>query len=299
MNITKILITAAAGRTGSHVVKQLIEKGYPVRAMVRRLDEKSERLANLGAEVVVGDFLNLKSLRVVMNGIKRAYFCYPPADHLLEATTNFAIVAKEKGFESVVNMSQIIVRENHPSALSRQHWLAEQVLDWANVGSTHIRPTFFSEMAAILNSDPISREGKMYLPHGDKKHAPVTTDDIAAVVVGVLVNPEPHIGKVYTVTGQQVMSQSGIAKIIGEAIGKPVEYVDIPMEHWQQAMADKGHPKFLIDHLSRVGEDYQNGLFNKVTDVVQRIGGRKPKSFEQYVRENISAFDNNLGEVLS
>ena len=111
MKYEKILVTAAAGRTGSHVVKQLIEKGYPVRAMVRGLDEKSKRLTSFGAEVVVGDFFNPQSLRIVMNGIKRAYFCYPPTDLLLDATTNFAIVAKEKGFESVVNMSQIIVRK--------------------------------------------------------------------------------------------------------------------------------------------------------------------------------------------
>jgi NAD(P)H dehydrogenase (quinone) len=194
-------------------------------------------------------------------------------------------------------MSQIIVRENHLSALSRQHWLAEQVLDWAGVGATHIRPTFFSEMAGILNGESIATGGKLYLPHGNKKHAPVTTEDIAAVVVGVLVNPEPHIGKAYTVTGQQVLSQADIAETIGSVIGKPVEYVDIPMEHWQQAMSDKGHPKFLIDHLSRVSEDYQNGLFDKVTDVVLKVGGRLPKSFEKYVQENISLFEND--EVLS
>lgn len=291
MKNTKILVTGAAGRTGSHVVKQLIEQEYPVRAMVRRLDAKSERLTALGAEVIVGDFLNLGSLRTAMNGIKRAYFCYPPADLLLEAATNFAIVAKELDFESVVNMSQIIVRENHPSALSRQHWLSEQVLNWADVGATHIRPTFFAEMAAILSAESIARDGKLYLPHGDKKHAPVTTEDIAAVVVGVLKNPEPHIGKAYIVTGQQVLSQTDIAGIIAEVIGKPVEYVDIPMEYWQQAMTEKGHPKFLIDHLSRVGEDYQNGLFDKVTDVVFKIGGREPKSFNQYIRENKAEFE--------
>jgi NAD(P)H dehydrogenase (quinone) len=298
MKNAKILVTAAAGRTGSHVVEQLIQQGYQVRAMVRKLDAKSERLTSLGAEVVVGDFLNVKSLRTAMNGIKRAYFCYPPSDHLLEATTNFAIVAKEKTFESVVNMSQIIVRENHPSALSRQHWLSEQVLDWADVGATHIRPTFFAEMAAILSAESIARDGKLYLPHGDKKHAPVTTDDIAAVVVGVLKNPEPHIGKAYTVTGQQVLSQADIAEIIGDVIGKPVEYVDIPMEYWQQAIAEKGHPKFLIDHLSRVGEDYQNGLFDKVTDVVFKVGGKKPKSFDKYVQENISVFNNQIAKAL-
>ncbi len=52
-----ILVTGATGKTGSPVVEQLIERGYPVRALVHRLDERSERLRELGAEVVQGDFI--------------------------------------------------------------------------------------------------------------------------------------------------------------------------------------------------------------------------------------------------
>ena len=294
MKNTKILVTAATGKTGSFVVKQLIEKGFPVRALVHRRDEKSGQLASLGAEVVVGDFLDLQSLRTAMTGIKRAYFCYPPADRLLEATANFTFVAKEMALESVVNMSQINAREGHPSPLSRQHWLAERVLDWAGVGVTHIRPTLFAEMAQMLNAQFIAAERKLYLPHGDKKHAPVTTEDIARVVVGILINPESHLGKTYSVTGQKAMSQSEIAEIIGNVLGKPVEYVDIPLEHWQKSAADAGHPAFVIEHLSRVAEDYQKGLLDGVTDVVFRVGGRAPQSFEDYVRENIAAFDDRM-----
>lgn len=245
MKNAKILVTAAAGKTGSYVVKQLTEQGYPVRALVRKHNDKAAQLTAMGAEVIVGDFLNLSSLRTAMTGIKRAYFCYPPTDRLLEATANFAFVAREMAFESVVNMSQKIAREGHPSPLSRQHWLAERVLDWADVGATHIRPTFFAEMTQILNAQSIATEGKLYLPHGNKKHAPVTAEDISRVVVGILTNPKPHMGKTYTVTGQKALSQSEIAEVIGNVLGKPVEYVDIPLEHWEQAMADRGHPAFL------------------------------------------------------
>ena len=294
MKNAKILVTAATGKTGSYVVKQLLERGFPVRAMVRRPNEKSAQLASLGAEVFVGDFLDLQSLRVAMAEIKRAYFCYPPTDRLLEATANFAFVAKEFALESVVNMSQIIAREGHPSPLTRQHWLAERVLDMADVGATHIRPTLFAEMAEILGAQSIAEEGKLYLSHGDKKHAPVTAEDIARVAVGVLTNPKPHIGRKYTVTGSKPLSQSQIAKIIGNVIGKPVEYVDIPLEHWQQAMANRGHPAFLIEHLSRVADDYKDGLFDGVTDVVLKVGGQSPQSFEGFVRENVEAFSGTV-----
>ncbi len=294
MKNPKILVTAAAGKTGSYVVKQLLEQGFPVRAMVRRSNEKSEQLASLGAEVLVGDFLDLQSLRVAMTGINRAYFCYPPSDRLLEATANFAYVAKEMALESVVNMSQMIAREGHPSPLSRQHWLAERVLDMADVGATHIRPTFFAEMAQLMGAQSIAAEGKLYLSHGDKKHAPVTAEDIARVVVGVLTNPQKHIGQTYTVTGPKNLSQSEIAKIIGNVLGKAVEYVDIPLEHWQQAMADAGQPAFLINHLSRVAEDYKEGHFEGGTDVVLKVGGQSPQSFEEFISQHIEEFDGTL-----
>ncbi len=54
-----ILVTGAAGKTGAPVVRQLLERGYPVRAFVRQIDDRSQRLSALGAEVVVGDFHDL------------------------------------------------------------------------------------------------------------------------------------------------------------------------------------------------------------------------------------------------
>ncbi len=103
-----ILVTAAAGKTGSPAVEQLLERGFPVRALVRRHDERTERLEKLGAEVVVGDLLDLQSIRQAMRRVKRVYFCYPPHDdRLVEATTIVAVAARGVGVETLVNMSQV------------------------------------------------------------------------------------------------------------------------------------------------------------------------------------------------
>jgi len=72
-----ILVTAAAGQTGGHTVRQLLEKGHSVRALVHRRDQRADELASLGAEVVVGDFHDLGSLREAMAGVKRASFVHP------------------------------------------------------------------------------------------------------------------------------------------------------------------------------------------------------------------------------
>ena len=118
-----ILVTGSTGKTAMPVVEQLLERGYPVRALVHSIDGRSQRLGSLGAEVVQGDLLDLASVRAAMKGVKRLYFVYPPFDQLLEATTNVAVAARDEGVEAVVNMSQISAREHAPSPLSRQNWL--------------------------------------------------------------------------------------------------------------------------------------------------------------------------------
>ena len=74
-----ILVTGATGKTGAPVVEQLIERGYPVRALVHRLDERSKRLSELGAEVVQGDFLDLPSLEAAMKGVKSEFISAIPS----------------------------------------------------------------------------------------------------------------------------------------------------------------------------------------------------------------------------
>ena len=145
--VAKFLIAGAGGRhgaTGNLAVRQLLKRKLPVRAFVFRADERSEHLAALGAEIVVGDLHDITTVRRAMRGVTRAYLTYPLVEKLLEATTIFAVAAKEAGVEAIVNMSQITAREDHPSPAARQHWLAERVLDWSGVGVTHLRPTVLS-----------------------------------------------------------------------------------------------------------------------------------------------------------
>jgi uncharacterized protein YbjT (DUF2867 family) len=106
-----ILVTGAAGgtqgSTGRLVASLLMEQGIPVRALVHKLDSRSDDLRKQGAEVVEGDLLNPASVHAAMRNIKRAYFIYPVADGLLEAAAIFAAAAaRDAGLELVVNNSQ-------------------------------------------------------------------------------------------------------------------------------------------------------------------------------------------------
>ncbi|HYF16468.1 MAG TPA: NAD(P)H-binding protein, partial [Ramlibacter sp.] len=92
-----VLVTGAAGKVGAigpTVVKLLRGRGHPVRAMVRKADDRSRHLQDLGAEVVEGDLLDLRSVHRAVEGCARVYFSMSVAAGYLEATTNVAAVAR-------------------------------------------------------------------------------------------------------------------------------------------------------------------------------------------------------------
>ncbi len=291
MNKPLILVMGATGKTGTPVVEQLLERGNTVRAMVRRIDERSDRLAVLGADMVVGNFQDLQSLRKIMQGVKRVYFCYPVVDRLVEATVNVAIAARDEGIEALVNMSQITAREGSKSPLAFQHWQSEQILDWAGIGASHVRPTFFAENMYLFAGKSIAAEGKMYLPFGDNKHAPVAAEDIARVVVGMLENPRDHAGKRYVVTGPKDLTMQEAADVFAQELDRPVEYINLPVETWKENLASQpGFDSFRVSHLAAVAVDHQNGIFSAETDVVSRIGGQAPLTLAEFVRANRTQF---------
>jgi uncharacterized protein YbjT (DUF2867 family) len=80
----KILVTSAAGgtqgKTGRHVTEMLLKRNVPVRALVRQIDERSDRLKALGAEIFVGDFLDVRSIQQAVKGVSAVYFAYPVQD---------------------------------------------------------------------------------------------------------------------------------------------------------------------------------------------------------------------------
>jgi NAD(P)H dehydrogenase (quinone) len=292
---TVFLIVGAGGShgaTGNHAARQLLTKGLPVRAFVHHDDDRSAALKALGAQIVVGDVGDFNTVRAALEGVRRAYFTYPLADSLLAATTTFAAAGKQAGVESIVNMSQLTARPDHASPAARGHWLAERVLDWSGIGVTHIRPPYFLEnLLTIANPATIRTEGKIYLPYGQGRHAPIAGEDLARVAVGVLINPGPHHGKTYAATGPVSLSMAEQADTFSRVLDRPIQYVDIPVENWGRALSQGGFPPLLVKHLCHVAETHKHGEQDMATDVVETVGGTPPKSLETFIRDNRAAFE--------
>src|SRR5258707_5026663 len=112
--VSPILITGAAGRVGAigrTVTELLLQQGKAVRAMVRKEDERAQALRDMGAEIVVGDLLDLDSMHRAITGCETMYFGMSVSDTYLAATVNTAAVAKHHGVKAFINMSQMTVAQ--------------------------------------------------------------------------------------------------------------------------------------------------------------------------------------------
>ncbi|WP_066950517.1 NAD(P)H-binding protein [Streptomyces lushanensis] len=286
------LITGATGNTGRTAARLLLERGHRVRAFVHREDDRSRQLAAAGAETVVGDLLGLHDVGSALRGVSGAYFCYPIAPGLLDATVTFAQAATEAGVRSVVNMSQISARREAVSDQARQHWLAERLLDRTSMLTTHLRPTFFTEWISWWWGRQ-GDEGVLRLPFGNGRHAPVTGADQAYVIAAVLERPEPHDRQVYPLHGPVEMDHHGIAEAVSRALGIPVTYEPISVEEFADGLASQGAPSHLIQHLSNVAVDYRNGVFRGTNNLIEVIGDRSPLTVEEFVIGRRHDFDHN------
>src|ERR1700738_721144 len=144
-----ILVTGAAGRVGGvgrTIVELLRQRNVPVRALVRREDERATALRATGAEVVVGDLTRAADVARALEGCRRIYFGMSVSAPYLEATVTGAAVAREcGGLEVFVNISQMTVSqmslmEMTDSPQHRQHWLGAAVLNWGGLSVVHGRP---------------------------------------------------------------------------------------------------------------------------------------------------------------
>src|SRR5258708_4040116 len=199
MSSKRFLITGATGATGGKTVELLLERSHHVRAFVHKQDERSAQLEKQGVEIAVGDLLDFTTIRPALEDVSGAYFVYPIAPGLIEATAYFAQAAKEARVPAIVNMSQISARREAKSHAAFNHWTAERVFDWSGLSVTHLHPTFFAEW--FLHYARHIKDGLVHMPFGESKHAPIAAEDQARLIVSILENPSAHQGKTYQLFG--------------------------------------------------------------------------------------------------
>src|SRR5947199_5166342 len=129
MASSRTLVTGATGKIGGAVTAQLLEKGVPTRALAHRDDERSARLRALGAEVIVADMFDIQQVAGAMDGIDRLFFNPPNHPHALDSAVAFAVAARRSRVEAVVALGQWLASPEHPSMMTRHHWLTAKLFE--------------------------------------------------------------------------------------------------------------------------------------------------------------------------
>src|ERR1700692_4274969 len=224
-----VLVTSAAGgrqgKTGRHVSEMLLARGIPVRAFVHKIDERSDRLRALGAEIFEGDFL--------------------------DAPAAMAVAAREDGISRLVNLVMLQSSVDAPTPRMRQNYLSEQVFEWAGIGAVHVRATVFYENLASLVRLSLPAQGAVRLPWGKEQTVLplVAAEDVARVAVGLLMSPALTAGRAHPVVGT-VISLKEIIATFGRVLAKDVRYEEISDDEWRRDAIARGYNAHAVAHLS-------------------------------------------------
>jgi uncharacterized protein YbjT (DUF2867 family) len=301
MTAAPVLVTGAAGgiqgSTGFNVTRLLLDKGHPVRAFVHRLDDRSDRLRALGAEVVAGDLREFRSVAAAMRDVRRAYFTYPVQEGLLEAAGTFAAAVRSAGVEQVVNMSQWLQPGGEqPTPHQARHWLAEQIFDWADVGAVHLDATVFYENLRTWALLSLARDGVIALPWGPEATATpmVAAQDVARVAAAVLTGPLLASGTVVRLMAGAVTNKK-IAEAFSDVLGRPVRYVEITDDEWAGAVSALGVNAVAVEHLTHLWRYLRTRppelqAFYAITDAFEHFTGQPPQSLPEFLQENENLF---------
>ncbi len=290
MRTPRVLVTSAAGRTGTAAVLELVRMGFPVRAFVHRDDARAEQLRRAGAEVVVGDLFDFRDLRRAMVDVQRAYHCPPWTPNLLHGAMLFALAAEAAKLEVVALMSAWNPNPSHPVVLTREHWITNNVYQWMpSVDLIYVNPGLFA-FNYLLGLPMVAHFGRLMAPFGAGLNAPPSNEDIGRLAAAVLADPSRHVGRCYRPTGPKLLSPDDVAAVLTKVLGRRVTYTDTPAAMFERAGRAMGYPLYALAWGRRFYEELRNGAFaiGAPTDHYETVCGRPPEDFETIARRYVA-----------
>jgi uncharacterized protein YbjT (DUF2867 family) len=172
-----------------------------------------------------------------------------------------------------------------------QHRLADRIFDWAQVGAVHLQAPPYYENVRALVSRGVAEQNTAFLPWGDGTAVvPLAgAADVARVAATLLANAKLPSEKVFPlVTETQTVRE--IVETLGRALGRPIRYVPITDQQWEQAVKERINPH-AVDHLTHLWQYFRRGEMRfRTTDTVRAVTGRNPQTLEEFFRANAASF---------
>jgi NAD(P)H dehydrogenase (quinone) len=297
----KIIVSGASGHFGHATASALLDKGHEVIALSRSTAALAD-LAARGAEVRAADFDSPDGLVEAMQGGEKLMLVSTimvgqrPRQH-----GNAIDAAKAAGVKHIVYTAIIDGgNPNHPAVEQHDHYATEQLLRASGVPFTILYNSQYSEAIATAMAIPALLAGSKPDNCGEGLIAFVSRDDCVAVAVGVLTQPG-HENTTINVTGPELMTVPQAMAMVSEMAGRPIEVIPVDDEGMYQYFDSIGAVRkaedltpqtpipWASEGMVTFGQAIREGYFNVLSDAVERITGRKPRTlrsvFEQYQGE--------------
>ena len=277
-----ILVTGAAGKTGRAVIQALVARRESVRALVWKSSQIDQAKEDGAVEIEVGDLLDPGSLEPIFAGMRAAYHIGPnvhPAE--AEMGHNAITVARAAGVPHFVMHSVL-----YPQIQAMpHHWnklLVEEQLISSGMGFTILQPASYMQNARGVWASVV--DGKYPVPYPiDVRFSPVDLEDVSYLAAEILSSPG-HEGAIYELAGPELLTPAQMAKRIGEALGRPVQAVEVSRAQWRQ---DTEIEADRADMLLSMFEYYAEHGFWGNPRVLAGLLGREPSTFAEYIQRQV------------
>lgn len=278
-----ILITGASGNVGREVLKQIAQTGVQVRACFQSAPEAS---VPPGVEVAIVDFNQPETLRSALKGVDRVFLIGPPTAQLVELERRAVDVIAQAGVDRLVKLSAMGGRD---AIFTRHHAESEDYILSTRIPYTFLRPNGFMQNMVNYNAPTITTQSAFFGTEGEGRVSHIDIRDVAAVAAKALTE-DGHLGKTYTLTGPEALTNAEIAHVLSQALGREIRYINLPVEQLRSAMLSAGVPEWNADAVLDLQRLYREGKAAMVTKDVEQLLGRKPTSFAEFTRDYRDAF---------
>jgi uncharacterized protein YbjT (DUF2867 family) len=255
-----ISITGASGKTGRAVIRALVARNAPVRALVH-LEERVGTLAAMGvAEVELADLTDMASLEGAFAGSSVVYHVCPNMRPDEEEIGQRVITAcKRAGVEGLIYHSVL-----HPQIEGMPHHWAklrvEERLIESGLSFSVLQPAaYMQNLQAHWKS--VVEEGVLEIPYAAATRLGMVDLEDVAEVAALVSTEAGHAGAIYELCGPEVMDQREVATVLSECLGRPVEIRVQEPDLWALRARESGLSDYAIDSLLAMFSHYERHGF--------------------------------------
>lgn len=152
-----------------------------------------------------------------------------------------------------------------------------------------LRPNWFMDNFHTMWLEPILQAGIIPVPAGTSRSAFIDSRDIAAAAAAALGSDKTN-DRTYTLTGPEALTYEEAAAAISHASGRTLAYVPIDDTSFTKSLLDAGLPADHATYITGLFGHTREGRASQITNAVEELTGRLPRSFAQYAHGHASAW---------